>query len=80
MKPTSRPDPALDDAGAADGLPVETVAPRVRYVRREGQLIPIGPERLEALREAIRTGAYGVEDAARRGLERLLRSEPPSAS
>jgi hypothetical protein len=70
VKPTSRPDPAL-----ATPQP-DAAVPRVRIVRRDGRLIPIGPERLEALREAIRSGEYPLEENAVRGLQRLLRSTP----
>lgn len=36
-------------------------------------LRPIGPEALQNLREAIRTGRYPPEAAVRSGMERLLR-------
>jgi hypothetical protein len=39
-------------------------------------LRPIGPERLRALREAIRDGTYPTEDDVVSGLERMLRSAP----
>jgi hypothetical protein len=36
-------------------------------------LEPIGPGRLRALRDAIRSGRYPSDDAVRTGLERMIR-------
>ncbi len=69
MKPTARPDPAPADALA-----------RVRIVRRDGRLIPIGPERLDAMRQAILDGTYPIEAAATRGLERAIRAHAKASA
>ena len=70
VKPTARPDPAL----------AEPPVTRVRIVRRDGRLMPIGPERLEELRQAILDGSYSVKEAAARGVERLLRARAKERS
>jgi hypothetical protein len=47
-------------------------ARRSEALRAAQALRPIGPERLRALREAIRTGAYPTEEDVLGGLTRML--------
>lgn len=57
--------------------PAETdVAPQSRIEGPADPLRPIGPERLQALREAIRAGTYPTEADVLGGLQRMFRWEP----
>jgi hypothetical protein len=63
------PPPAVDETQAAKPASRPPKAP----LPADRPLEPIGPGKLRALREAIRSGQYPSEDVVRAGLERMIR-------
>jgi hypothetical protein len=53
--------------------PGEVTSPSVPTAFAEDRPRPIGPERLKALREAIRDGTYPLDRAVQSGLLRMFR-------
>ena len=67
--PAATPSPA---GSAPAPVPAGTPAPD-SPLPPDRPLKPIGPARMKALREAIRSGRYPSEDVVRAGLERMIR-------
>lgn len=70
-------DPHLKEAPEAASVPAETT----RFLREPEKggrdLKPIGPERLRALREAIRNGTYPSDAHVESGLLRMIARPVP---
>ena len=75
MLPTSKTPRSVAPEAKTGQIPVASVSSKPAGVEAQGPkdpLEPIGPERLKALREAIRNGTYPSDEHVLGGLERLF--------